>query len=90
MTDIAMLTVRLDKETERQLAELLAREKDANRSELIKRLIRERWLALQLGKTVVERRGGHPQHLLQDAPADLSERSQRKDAIADYLQKRHQ
>jgi Arc/MetJ-type ribon-helix-helix transcriptional regulator len=90
MTGTAMLTVRLDEETERQLAELLAREKDANRSELIKRLIRERWLALQLGKTVVERRGGHPQHLLQDAPADLSERSQRKGAIADYLQKRHQ
>lgn len=93
-----MLTVRLDEETERKLADLLAREQASNRSELIKRLIRDRWLTLQLGQTVVERRGGHPQHLLQDAPADLSERSQRKSAIgqslryaiADYLQKRHQ
>lgn len=85
-----MLTVRLDEETERQLADILAREKDSNRSELIKRLIRERWLALQAGKTLVERRGGHPKHLLQDAPADLSERPNRKKAIAEYLKTRHQ
>ncbi len=84
-----MLTVRLNEETEQQLAELLAQEKDSNRSELIKRLIRERWLSLQLGKTLVERRGGHPQHLLEDAPPNLSERSNRKQAIADYLQKRY-
>ncbi len=37
-----MLTVRLNEETEQQLAELLTHEKDANRSDLIKRLIRER------------------------------------------------
>lgn len=84
-----MLTVRLDGETERQLAELLVHGKDTNRSELIKRLIRERWLSLQLGKTLLERRGEHPQHLLEDAPPNLSERSNRKKAIADYFQKRH-
>ena len=85
-----MLSVRLDDETERQLADILSHEDTNNRSELIKRLIKERWLALQAGKTIVERRGGHPQHLLQDAPADLSERSNRKKAIASYLQQRHQ
>jgi predicted transcriptional regulator len=53
-----MLTVRLDEETEGQLADILAHEKDTNRSELIKRIIHERWLTLQLGKSVVERRGG--------------------------------
>ncbi len=84
-----MLTVRLDEETERQLADIVAHEKATNRSELIKRLIRDRWIALQVDKTVIERRGGHPQHLLQDAPADLSERSARKQAIADYLKQRH-
>lgn len=84
-----MLTVRLDAETERQLADILAHEKDNNRSELIKRLIRERWVTLQAGTTLVDRRGGHPQHLLQDAPPDLSERSNRKKAIAEYIQKRH-
>jgi len=41
-----------------------------------------RWLTLQAGRTLVERRGGHPQHLLQDAPPDLSERHNRKAAIA--------
>jgi hypothetical protein len=84
-----MLTVRLDPETEQQLAEILAHETDVNRSELVKRLIRERWLALSLDSTFVERRGGHPQHLLQNAPPDLSERTTRKQAIADYLKQRH-
>lgn len=83
-----MLTVRLDSETEQKLAEILAHE-DINRSELIKRLIQERWLTLRLDRSFVERRGGHPQHLLQDAPSDLSERSTRKQAIADYLEQRH-
>jgi hypothetical protein len=56
-----MLTVRLDEETKQQLADILAHEK-TEKSELIRRLIRERWLALQAEKTIVERRGGHPQH----------------------------
>ena len=86
---MVMLTVRLDEETQRQLAALLAHSKDTNRSELIKRLISERWLSLQLDKTIVERRGGHPQHLLQDAPADLSQRANRKKALAEYIKKRH-
>ncbi len=47
-----MLTVRLDEETERQLGDILAHQKDTNRSELIKRLIRDRWLTLQVGKTL--------------------------------------
>lgn len=79
-----MLTVRLDEETEARLADILAHEK-TEKSELIRRLITERWLSLQAGKTVVERLGGHPKHLLQDAPPDLSERATRKKAIAAYL-----
>ena len=51
------------------------------KSELIRRLIAKRWLTLQAGKTLLERRGGHPEHLLKDAPTDLSERSNRKKAI---------
>lgn len=84
-----MLTVRLDEETEQYLADILAREK-TDRSELVRRLIRERWLSTQAGKTIVERLGGHPQHLLEDAPAELSERKNRKQAIASYLQELHQ
>ncbi len=84
-----MLSVRLDPETEQQLADILVHEQEPTRSELIKRLIKERWLTLKLDRTFVERRGGHPQHLLQDAPPDLSERATRKQAIADYLKHRH-
>jgi hypothetical protein len=84
-----MLTVRLDPETEQKLADILAHERENNRSSLIKRLILERWLTLDLDTTFVERRGGHPQHLLQDAPPNLSERSTRKQAISDYLKQRH-
>ncbi len=80
-----MLTVRLDPETEKQLAEILAHESSINRSKLVKRLIRERWLTLNLDSTFMERRGGHPQHLLQNASPNLSERSIRKQAIAKHL-----
>jgi hypothetical protein len=84
-----MLNVRLDPETEQQLADILAHEKAVNHNDLVKRLIRERWLTLKLDSTFVERRGGHPQHLLQGAPPDLSERATRKQALADYLKHRH-
>ncbi|TVU55734.1 MAG: hypothetical protein EA414_00115 [Arthrospira sp. PLM2.Bin9] len=83
-----MLNIQLDPETEASLVEILAREKTTS-DELIKRLVQERWLSLQPRKTIVERRGGHPEHLLEDAPPDLSERANRKKAIADYLQKKH-
>jgi hypothetical protein len=46
-------------------------------------------LAMLQRKTIVERLGGHPEHLLEDAPPDLSERANRKKAIADYLKKKH-
>jgi hypothetical protein len=71
-----MLNVRLDPETEQQLADILAHEKAVNHNDL-------------LDSTFVERRGGHPQHLLQGAPPNLSERATRKQAIADYLKHRH-
>ena len=83
-----MLTVRLDDETEKYLADLVASEK-TEKSELIRRLIRERWLTHQAGQTIAERLGGHPKDLLEDAPSDLSERSVRKQAIARHLEERH-
>lgn len=84
-----MLTVRLDPETEQKLADIIAHERDVSRSSLVKRLIVERWLALNLDTTFVEKRGGQPQHLLQDAALGLSERSIRKQAISDHLNQRH-
>jgi hypothetical protein len=83
-----MLNIELDQETQACLVEILAREKTTS-DELIKRLVKERWLSLQPRQTIVERLGGHPQHLLQDAPPGLSERANRKKAIANYLEKKH-
>ena len=83
-----MLNIELDKETEAYLVEILGREKTTS-DELIKRLVKDRWLSLQPRQTIVERLGGHPEHLLEDAPPDLSERATRKKAIQAYLEKRH-
>jgi hypothetical protein len=83
---MGLIAVRLDSETEAHLADIQAYEK-TDKSELIRRLINERWLSLQAGQTLVERMGGHPKHLLEGAAPDLSERPNRKQAIAQYLLK---
>lgn len=82
---MGLIAVRLDPETEAHLADILAHEK-TDRSELIRRLINERWLSLQAGQTLVERMLGHPKHLLENADPNLSERPNRKKAIAAHLQ----
>jgi hypothetical protein len=82
---MGLIAVRLDAETEAHLADIVAHEK-TDKSELIRRLINDRWLSLQAGQTLVARMGGHPQHLLQGADPNLSERSNRKKAIAVRLQ----
>ena len=84
-----MLSIQLNRETEAYLAEIIAKEKITS-EELLKQLIYDRWQALQKSQTIVERRGGHPNHLLQDAPPDLSLRENRKRAVAEYIKKRHQ
>lgn len=76
-----MLNIRLDPETEAYLAEILQYEKTTP-DELIQILIRQRWLRLHPKHTLVERRGGHPEYLLQDAAPDRSEQENRKQAIA--------
>lgn len=81
---MGLIAVRLDPETEAHLADIQVYEK-TDRSELIRRLINERWLSLQAGQTLVERMGGHPKHLLEGADPNLSERQNRKKAIAEYL-----
>jgi len=76
-----MLSIELDKETEAYLVEILGKEKTTG-DELIKRLVKDRWLSLQPRQTIVERLGGHREYLLEDAPPGLSERANRKRAIA--------
>lgn len=80
-----MLNISLDEDTEKYLVEILAQENTTS-SELLKRLLREHWQTLQPRKTFLERRGGHPQYLLQDSPDDLSDRDARQKYIAEYLQ----
>ncbi len=84
-----MLNLQLDAVTERYFIEILSQEKTTS-DELIKRLIYRHWLDLQPKKTIVERLGGHPKHLLEDGPPDLSLRENRKRIVAEYIQKRHQ
>lgn len=86
VSNMGLIAIRLDEETEAHLADILAHDR-TDRSELIRRLINDRWVSLQAGQTVVERMGGHPKYLLTDAPSNLSERKTRKRAIADYLNK---
>lgn len=83
-----MLNLPLDPQTAAYLAEILQQE-NSSPEVLIKSLIYQRWLRLQLGKTIVERLGGHPEHLLQAAVPDLSQRDQRKRAIANHLLTSH-
>lgn len=82
------LYLELDQETEKYLVEILAKEKTTSQ-ELVKRLLAQHWHTLQPRKTIVERRGGHPEHLLQDAPSDLSSRETRKKMVAEHIEKRH-
>ncbi len=84
-----MLSINLDQETESYLAEIIAKE-NISSEELLKELIYQRWQTLQPRKTLFERRGGHPKHLLQDAPDDLSLREKRKNMIANHIKNRHQ
>ena len=84
-----MLSINLDRETESYLVEIITQE-NITSEELLKKLIYQHWQTLQPRQTLAERRGGHPQYLLQDADPDLSLRENRKKHIAEYIQKSHQ
>ena len=84
-----MISINLDQETETYLAEILANE-NITSEELLKQLIYERWQALTPRQTLVERRGGHPKHLLQDASPDLSLREKRKAFVANQIKNRYE
>ena len=86
-----MLTVSLDDESERYLAEILRQEK-ITVSELIKRLLRDR-INTSLNtqpsqQTVLERMGGMPEYLLSEG--DLSDRDRRREIIAARIQSIYQ
>ena len=76
-----MLKVELDKETEAYLVDILAKEKTTS-DELVKRIIYQYWLSLQLPNPIPEKRGEHPAHLLQDASLASSQQENQQGAIA--------
>jgi len=81
------LTVRLDPETQHCLDELLEGS-DQDKSSLVRELIRERWQQQQKQPTITERLGGHPDHFLDTLPAGSSERSRRRQRLANHLAQR--
>jgi hypothetical protein len=83
------LTVRLDDQDEFKLQQIVEAENAESQSALIRNWIDEKWNALQSTRTFVERRGGHPQHLL-SAPADSSERASRKSKLAERFEQKAQ
>lgn len=78
------LTVKLAKQEQQRLDAIAASMNSGNTSDVVRALINEKFEALQADKTLVERRGGHPQHLLDGAP-NLSERTNRKATVAEQL-----
>ena len=83
-----MITITLNDEAEKHLVEILAQEKTTS-SELLQRLLHQHWQDLQPRRTFLERRGGHPQHLL-NGPGNLSDRDVRKQIIAEHIKQRHE
>ena len=83
---MSSLNVRLNEDDNQKLEQIL-NATGYEKSELVRKLITDQWVALQIGKTFVERRGGHPKHLLQ-GPSDLSSRQKRKSVIAEQYDER--
>lgn len=78
------LTVKLDEEDRHRLDVLITVLNVSNQSEVVRKLINERYEQLKSEKTLAERRGGHPVHLL-EGPINLSSREARKRAVTDAL-----
>ena len=78
------LTVKLAAQDQKKLDVIAAVMKAGNQSDVIRALINEKFELLQAEKTLFERRGGHPQFLLDGKPDD-SERGNRKSVIGDKI-----
>ncbi|WP_293085445.1 hypothetical protein [Moorena sp. SIO3H5] len=87
MEEKVMLNVSLDQEAEQYLVEILSQEKTTS-SELIKKLLRDYRQNFQSQKSVLERMGGMPKHLL--SVGNLSDRDTRREIIASRIRASHQ
>ncbi|MEA5576833.1 hypothetical protein [Anabaena sp. UHCC 0451] len=84
-----MISINLDRETETYLAEIITQENTTS-EELLKKLIYQHWQTIKPCQTLAQRRGKHPDNLLQDADPDLSLRENRKKIIAEHIQNHYQ
>jgi precorrin-6B methylase 1 len=82
-----MLIINLDDEAEKYLIEILS-EEQTNSQELIKKLLRNHLSNLKK-KTVLERMGGYPEHLL-EGTGNLSDRDTRKHTIAERIRQKQE
>lgn len=76
-------TVKLADQEQNRL-DVIAQTMKVDRGSVVRKLINEKFEALQAESTLVERRGGHPQHLL-NGSSNLSERANRKALIAEKV-----
>jgi hypothetical protein len=79
------LTVKLDEQDQARLEYLKQFMNAPTQSEVVRKLINERFSQLQADKTLVERRGGHPGHLMRGG-SGLSERQNRKATVAKQIE----
>lgn len=79
-----MLSINLDQKTEKYLSDIISKE-NITSEELVKKLIHQHWQTLKPLKTLAQRRGKHPENLLEDAPANLSLRENRKKVVQEYI-----
>ena len=84
-----MISIKLDRETETYLAEIITQENTTS-EELLKKLIYQHWQTIKPLQTLAQRRGKHPENLLQDAAPNLSLRENRKKDVAEHIKNRHQ
>jgi hypothetical protein len=61
------LSVKLAKQEQVRLDVIVAAMNAATQSDVIRALINKKFDSLQIEKTLLERRGGHPEYLLEDA-----------------------
>ena len=81
------LTVRLDKDTETCLQELVA-ETGQDKSSLIRQLIQERWQRRRPAPSITQQLGGHPDAFLNTLPPGRADRQQRRRLLEQHLQSR--
>jgi hypothetical protein len=81
---IMTLTVKLADQEQTRLDVLMATMQAGTQSDAVRKLINEKFESLQADKTLLERRGGHPKHLL-DGSANLSSRAARKAVVAEKI-----